>query len=124
MPSRYNKRKVKLALIAFTPAKGVGTAFGLRGEEVEVHDDDLERFDDLNNQYDEGAESSVPDQVEEELDAQGPNPTDKGEGLLSRPGRHGRLGEWQAYAEQEGVDTEDEDGNVKTKAQLIAELSA
>lgn len=45
------KRVIKTALGTYRDAKtGVVGAFGFRGQEVDVHDDDLERFDALNVQ--------------------------------------------------------------------------
>ena len=42
------KRTVKIALMTYQNAKGLGGCIGFRGEEVDVHADDLERFDELN----------------------------------------------------------------------------
>lgn len=45
------KRTIKLGLATYTDAKtGNPGAFGFQGEEVNVHDEDLERFDSLNIQ--------------------------------------------------------------------------
>jgi hypothetical protein len=42
------KRTIKVALATYKSAKGQGGEFGFRGQEVDVADDDLERFDELN----------------------------------------------------------------------------
>lgn len=44
------KRVIKTALATYVNAKGVPGAFGYQGDEVDVHADDLERFDELNHQ--------------------------------------------------------------------------
>jgi hypothetical protein len=42
------KRTVKVGILTYTNAKGVAGTIGYRGDEVDVHDDDLERVDELN----------------------------------------------------------------------------
>jgi hypothetical protein len=44
------KRTVKTALATYVNAKGVAGCIGFQGEEVDVHSDDVERFDELNVQ--------------------------------------------------------------------------
>jgi hypothetical protein len=44
------KRTIKTALGTYTNAKGDAGCFGYRGDEVDVHADDLDRFDSLNHQ--------------------------------------------------------------------------
>jgi hypothetical protein len=42
------KRTIKTALATYRAADGTPGAFGFRGEEVDVHADDVARFDELN----------------------------------------------------------------------------
>lgn len=42
------KRTIKTALATYRSADGTAGAFGFRGEEVDVHADDVKRFDELN----------------------------------------------------------------------------
>lgn len=42
------KRTIKTALATYRSADGTPGAFGFRGEEVDVHEDDVKRFDELN----------------------------------------------------------------------------
>lgn len=131
------KRKVNIAIIAYQGAKSKAVdLYGFREEEIDVHEDDLERFDALNG--------VTPMTEAEHLNASGPagpDPLDHGtdqgspavevdepafvsnSGDLPEPTRSARLAEWQDYAEQEGVDLEHEDGTAKTKKELIAELT-
>ena len=44
------KRTIKLGLATYTDSKGNVGAFGFQGQEVDVHDKDLKRFDELNVQ--------------------------------------------------------------------------
>lgn len=44
------KRTIKTALATYRDKDGNAGAFGFRGDEVEVHPDDVERFDSLNAQ--------------------------------------------------------------------------
>lgn len=136
-------RKVNLALIAYF---GVGaddkpvSSFGQLGEEVEVHESDLARFDELNDQHgtepeahvfvpqpdplDHGAGGPVGDFERPERDADVDADINGGEdGQLEEPSKRDSLGDWQAYAEQEGVATEHEDGTPKTKKELVSELT-
>lgn len=42
------KRTIKTGIGTYTDVKGNTGCFGFRGQEVDVHEDDLERFDSLN----------------------------------------------------------------------------
>jgi hypothetical protein len=44
------KRTVKIGLATYRNADGVVGAIGFQGEEVDVHSDDVKRFDELNEQ--------------------------------------------------------------------------
>lgn len=143
------KRTVKLASIMYRgpeqPDAPLGLLVqGITGEEVDVNDRDVDRFDALNDEYD-GVEAEVPDvstaftEVVENDNTGGPTPTQS-----ARPGTPGTpeapidvegdepvrprnkalLEEWQAYAEDVGVELQNEDGTDKTKAQLIEETDA
>lgn len=116
------KRSVNVAMILFLNGKGQ-TLYGFRGEEVDVHADDLDRFDGLNGEQVEPL--NEPPHPEEFLDPtapDGPEPLDHGttddeDGPLEEPAESAPKADWVAYAEQEGVDT---DG--LTKAEIIAEF--
>lgn len=141
------QREVKLLSIMYYDAQGdhaspfkPGAVLlqGQKGDVVDVHADDLERFDRINDQYD-GAivppdHAAAFASVIEDDNTGGPTPTQS-----TRPGEPGSpeaaadddepqrprnrapLAEWQAYAEDVGVDLTDDEGDDKTKAQLIQE---
>lgn len=44
------KRTVKIGLMTYTNADGVAGTVGFQGDEVDVHADDVKRFDELNVQ--------------------------------------------------------------------------
>jgi hypothetical protein len=67
------KRTIKTALGTYRDAKtGNVGAFGFRGQEVDVHDDDLERFDSLNRQPGVDPDEDEPDFVDNTVQV-GPN---------------------------------------------------
>lgn len=135
------KRTVNLAMALYQNAKSQ-TLYGFRGDEVEVHEDDLERFDELN-----GVSTSHVNEgphPERDLDPTanttpaGPNPLDHGAGgpvgdferperdedtdaddLIEEPAKSDPVADWRAYAQQEGI----EDWDTKSKRDLIAELT-
>jgi hypothetical protein len=143
------ERTIKLAGISFREAedaiiynsegKKVGipsTGFGTRGQVVDVHEEDLERFDGHNDQYD----TDEPDEIGPEdnetrrlrgvvedksrtdhpIFPQGPDPLDHGVGGdLVRPQRSERVDVWRDYAERLGVEDVDE----KTKRELMDETA-
>jgi hypothetical protein len=142
------ERLVKLAGIGFRDAQDTviyvdgqkreipQAGFGMRGQTVDVHEDDLERFDMHNDQYDEvvvGPESAGPEDNQERrmgpvvanpsttdhpLFPAGPDPLDHGVGGdIKRPDRRANVSEWRDYAERLGV----EDVDDKTKRELIEE---
>ena len=125
--------------------------WGQMGDVVDVHESYLARFDRLNEQYVSGAASQRVAFREEVArnDPKGPLPTDRGAGAreerdiegdgsededvladeeehqrkqeLKRPRTKANLAEWQDYAEALDVQIQDDDGNFKTKSQLIEE---
>lgn len=67
------KRVIKTALGTYRDAKtGDVGAFGFRGQEVDVHADDLERFDALNRQPGEDEDAPDPEFVDNTVQV-GPN---------------------------------------------------
>lgn len=67
------KRVIKTALATYRDAKtGNVGAFGFRGQEVDVHDDDLERFDALNRQPGVDPDEDEPEFVDNTVQV-GPN---------------------------------------------------
>lgn len=63
-------REVKLGLMTYQDEAGNKGCIGFQGETVQVHDDDVERFDELNVQPG-GDEPYVPQRVPEEVVAPG-----------------------------------------------------
>jgi hypothetical protein len=151
------ERTVKLAGITYRASRDVAgfpvMEFAQVGEVVDVHEEDVERFDRLNDQYESGAASGRVAFREEVArnDPAGPRPTDHGAGSLEdrdvegdgsededvlaaeedhqrnlepkRPRTKANLAEWQDYAEAVGVEIQDDEGNFKTKATLIEETA-
>jgi hypothetical protein len=67
------KRVIKTALATYQDAKsGNVGAFGFRGQEVDVHADDLDRFDELNRQPGEDEDAPDPEFVDNTVQV-GPN---------------------------------------------------
>jgi hypothetical protein len=64
------EREIKLGLMTYVNEAGDKGCVGFQGETVKVHQDDLERFDELNVQPG-GDEPYVPQRVPEEVVAPG-----------------------------------------------------
>ena len=103
-------RTVQIALASYWPAgqkREDGCRFGLLGQTVDVHPDDLERFDRLN-----GAAIA-----EDEPEA---DPDEAAEGDLPEDLQALNLAELREVAKEQGVDL----GGATRKADIIAALSA
>jgi hypothetical protein len=59
-------REIKIGLATYTNEAGQQGCYGFQGDTVKVHEDDLERFDELNEQPG-GDEPFVPQRVPEEV---------------------------------------------------------
>lgn len=150
------QRTVQLAGITYRSAEDAPNLMGGQplpvmewaqmGDEVDVHESYVDRFDRLNEQYVSGP-ASVRAAFREEVarnQPAGPQPTDHGAGAVedpedediqiaeqrhldsqepTRPRRKANLSEWQDYAEALGIEIQDDDGNFKTKAALIDETA-
>lgn len=143
------EKKINLAIMTYQNLKGQWVT-GQSGETVQVHDDDVERFDELNDVSGLSASEAFAAQVANT--PAGPTPTQTGithdqedadaraerdaaepelsavedeeeDELLDEPRASAPKAEWQAYAEQEGVELDHADGTSKTKQELIDELS-
>lgn len=94
------EREVKIGGATFLRADGpddtVLWGFALQGETVDVHEDDLERFDRLNGP---AATEQPPLPAEVESD-----PDEDGGAEPPRSGRGSGLDAWVAYAEGVGID--------------------
>jgi hypothetical protein len=118
--------------------------FAMRGEVVDVHESDLVRFDSLNDIRGAATVTAAFRGAVAANNPPGPQPLDHGAGAIedpqeaeeitdlveedrvrnqipARPRNRASLAEWQDYAEAVGVELQDEDGNFKTKAELIEE---
>jgi hypothetical protein len=73
------KRTVKIGLMTYTNAKGDAGCVGFRGDEVDVHADDVERFDELNENPG-GDEPYEPQRAEVSLISPGAGPELSGTG--------------------------------------------
>ena len=106
-------RTVQIALASYWPAgqkREDGCRFGLLGQTVDVHPDDLERFDRLNG-----------DEVaEDEPEAEAGLPNEAAEDDLPEDLRALNLAELREIAKDQGVDL----GGATRKADIIAALSA
>ena len=98
-------RTVSIALASYRRADGVSGLFGLHGEQVDVHPDDLERFDRLNAV--ELPQADLAEELEE---------PDRGVVDLQTL----NLAELRDLADEQGVDL----GGATRKADIIAALSA
>jgi len=127
--------------------------FAQVGDVVDVHESYVKRFDKLNEEYATGPANprlALREEIRRNSPA-GPHPLDHGAGSLEerdvegdgsedeevlaaeeehqrrqeprRPRTKANLSEWQDYAEALDVEIQDEDGNFKTKAQLIEETA-
>ena len=76
------KRTIKTGIATYVNAKGVVGCYGFQGEEVDVHADDLDRFDSLNEQPG-GDEPYEPQRAEVSLisPAAGPETSGRASGL-------------------------------------------
>lgn len=104
-------RTVQIALASYWPAgqkREDGCRFGLLGQTVDVHPDDLERFDRLNGdevaEDEPAAEADLPDEADD----------------LPEDLRALNLAELREIAKDQGVDL----GGATRKADIIAALSA
>lgn len=76
------------------PEDSILWGFGMNGDVVDVHDDDLERFDRLN-----GPDDSTPAPLPED-----PDPEVDPEDEPPRSGKGSGLDAWVAYAESLGIE--------------------
>jgi len=128
--------------------------FAQVGDVVDVHESYVKRFDRLNDEYATGPANprlALREEIRRNSPA-GPHPLDHGAGSLEerdvegdgsedeevlaaeeehqrrqeprRPRTKANLSEWQDYAEALDVEIQDDDGNFKTKSQLIEETDA
>lgn len=128
-------------ILAIDGSKAGNVAFAQRGEVVDVHENDLERFDSLNDVRGPASAAAAFGQAIANQPP-GPGPLDHGTGAIEdpdeedledqeqshiarslpqRPRAKANLAEWQDYAEAVGVEVQDDDGNFKTKAELQRE---
>jgi len=142
-------RAAEDAVILSSDGKPVGVPvheFAQMGEEVDVHEADLKRFDRLNEVTGPATPRVALQEEVARNSPAGPGPLSRGAGAVEaedfdeedvesdvaareeatepkRPRNKANLAEWQDYAEAIGVEVQDEDGNFKTKATLIDETA-
>lgn len=99
------KRTIRAGIATYRAADGREGVFGFLGDEVDVHEDDLERFDRLNP-----AEPEVePEEAEESVELP-----------LGEPAEDWSNKELDAYADAHGIDIK----AAKNKAEKLAAFAA
>lgn len=102
------KRTVKIGLATYIDSQKLST-FALEGAEVDVHPDDLERFDKYNDP-DVIAKIGTKDAEPVEVLAVA-EPLPAPDNSIAKPAGNASIEEWQEYAESQGADTEGKSRN-------------